>query len=178
MNESMNCYGRDDQGHFVVQEDLHGDIWDIDWPVICLSYDKKCRAIEVYAQQTQKPYSLPSEEQWEKAARGVDGRLFPWGNTFFNTWSHCSTTKEFIHGPASIGSYPVDCSPYEAYDMGGNVREATTAVTDDVYITKGGCWHSSGTYNRTNKRISHKKIRQLGNLGFRLVRPIPDEPVP
>ncbi|MAA79786.1 MAG: hypothetical protein CL916_11050 [Deltaproteobacteria bacterium] len=174
----FNCYGRDEYGHFVIQEDLDGDLWDIDWPAICLSYDKKCRAIAVYAEQTQLPYSLPSEEQWEKAARGVDGRIFPWGNIFFNTWSHCSTSKEFIHGPSPIGHYPVDCSPYDAYDMAGNVREATTAITEDTYITKGGCWHSSGTYNRTNKRIYHKKGRHLGNLGFRIVRPIPDEPAP
>ena len=141
--------------------------------VICLSYDQKCRAIEIYSQQTQKEYSLPSEFQWEKAARGVDGRLFPWGSIFFNTWSHCSTAKESIHGPATIGQYPIDCSPYEVYDMAGNVREATTSVTGEVYITRGGCWHSSGTYNRANKRISHKKDRRLGNLGFRIVRPIP-----
>ena len=139
-----NCYGRDQNGHFFIQEDLDGDLWDIDWPAICLSYDKKCPGLRYIFATDPKSLFSSFGITVGKGTRGVDARIFPWGQYFLNTWTHCSTTKESIHGPATVGQYPIDCSPYEVYDMAGNVREATTSVTDDVYITKGGCWHSSG----------------------------------
>ena len=77
--------------------------------------------------ETGKAYTLPSEAQWEKAARGTEGRTFPWGPEW-DEGQHCNTDATQT---TPVHAYPSGVSPYGCYDMVGNVREWTTTLWGD-----------------------------------------------
>jgi len=98
-----------------------------DWPVLGISWNDArayCKWMSNQYKGKGWNFRLPEDWEWEKAARGVDGRYFPWGNAFdYRFCSMANSKKGKREGPDKIGSFPLDESVYGVKDIAGNVSE-------------------------------------------------------
>lgn len=112
-----------DGKHFSLRPDADGDIWERDWPV-CMVDWFGARAFAAWeAERTGQPWRLPGELAWEKTARGVDGRYFPWGDGFDPSWASMRRSHRGRMLPTAVGAYPVDESPYGVRDLAGSLMD-------------------------------------------------------
>jgi formylglycine-generating enzyme required for sulfatase activity len=120
---------------------------------------------------------LPTEQQWQRAAQGDDGREYPWGNAFDS--SRCNTMENGINRTTIVDQYPNGVSPYGVYDMAGNVwewclnshynPENTDLVGSFPRVLRGGSWSSLQAIVRCTHRHKQHVFNRYYYSGFRMV---------
>ena len=113
---------------------------------------------------------LPTEAQWEKAARGERGQAYPWGPNFDPNLLNGFEAK--FDDTLPVGSFSDAESPYGAQDMAGNVFEWTQTPFDgDRYVVKGGAFSTTGGLARAAARHGRPANLRHVIIGFRCVTP-------
>jgi len=136
-------------------------------PVVNVSWHDAMAYCRRLSELSGQPYTLPSEPEWEKAARGSDGRIYPWGDRWDG--AKCNSRENGRMETTPVDAYPLGASPYGLLDCAGNVLEWTislwggwdgelarlqfgypydctdgredTAADDDIFrVLRGGCW--------------------------------------
>jgi serine/threonine-protein kinase len=178
--------------HYSCRTDLSMFDASPDKPVVLVDWLSAKAYAAWVAKESGLPWRLPFELEWEKAARGVDARCFPWGNFLDPTWCNMRESQPERPAVASPGDFPADESPYGLRGLAGNV----TAWCEDLYrkvgpvvlaghvsvqeqpgegprSLRGGHFHGVGEISRAAHRYRLDPSYRGTMIGVRLVRPCP-----
>ena len=152
---------------------LHGDDWATRLPVLAVSWHDAIAYCDWMTRSTRRQWRLPTEFQYEKAVRGVDGRRFPWGDRASASLCKNRDSRDEPSQPEPVGAFPTAESVYEVVDAAGGSWDWTRspyephASTVGMYVVRGGCWHSPVTSTRAALRDRYAPEHRSPHTGFR-----------
>lgn len=155
-----------------------------DHPVVGVSWSDAVAYAAWLRDHTRLPVRLPTEDEWERAARGDDDREFPWGDAYLT--GRANLVDLGLGTTTPVGSFPAGASPFGVLDLAGNVDEWTSTIYSpypgapvdvperedwafDPHITRGGCFRHDRDLARCARRHGayEADLRAIGT-GFRL----------
>ncbi len=139
-----------------------------DHPVVLVSHDDARAYATWLSEVTGLTWRLPTWQEWEKAARGLDGRVFPWGDDWDPARLNSHDEGPFDTLP--VGSFPEGASPFGLLDPAGQVFEWTASETKPGrFEVRGGSWDDSGC-GVCRPAARHSRPQGLKHIliGFRL----------
>ncbi len=166
---------------------------DVEWalqqrqllhPVVCVTWQDAQAYCRWLSRRSGQLWRLPTEAEWEKAARGTQGAIFPWGDAWDAT--RANTDEQGPHTIERIGRYPQGVSPYGVQQMAGNVWEWCQSLArpypydaqdgrEDLTapgrrVLRGGSWAEPLACVRASFRYNDEPDFPLSHAGFRLLR--------
>ncbi|MBI3820960.1 MAG: formylglycine-generating enzyme family protein [Planctomycetes bacterium] len=132
-------------------------------PVVGITYDEALEFCECYH------CGLPTDEEWEKAARGTAGLLYPWGTEF--RAECCNTRGNGLFDTTPVDKYIFAASPYGVVDLCGNAWEWTSSIDGrGLCSVRGGSWFDPPAMARADRRSTARRNYRCSSIGFRRVR--------
>jgi formylglycine-generating enzyme required for sulfatase activity len=148
----------------------HGEGFEMRLPVVEIS----CLDAEAYCvwktRVTGRTWRLPTEDEREKAARGVDGRTYPWGEIEDASLGKCIGSREEPSQPEPVGSFPAATSIYGLVDAAGNTFDWTSSWFDARRagrVARGGSWDMPSRTLRCAFRYPYRESYRAADIGLR-----------
>ena len=144
--------------------------WEADWPVLSVSWEDAVTYAAWFSRRHGLLAALPHEVMWEKAARGTDARVYPFGAHFDETYANVSRSHDGPARPCPVRSFPPDESPYGARGLCGNSADWCFADGPESLRqpVRGGAWLGNRLRARASHRGGNPRTYVFEGNGFRL----------